>query len=73
MDFSEALKAIKMGSMVSRLGWDGRNQWLAINLVSNNDPMTSSYIYIKTTEGRLVPWTPTQEDMLADDWMVKVK
>ncbi len=28
------------------------------------------YIVKKTINGKLIPWTPTQEDMLAEDWYI---
>lgn len=33
-------------------------------------PQLSPYIAIKTADGKLVPWTPSQSDQLADDWRI---
>ena len=32
--------------------------------------MTLSYIYMKTVDDDLVPWTASQTDMLSDDWQI---
>jgi len=70
MDFSEALKALKMGNRLSRHGWNGRHMWLGLQLPDENSKMTLPYIYMKTAHDGLVPWLASQTDLLAEDWFV---
>lgn len=35
-----------------------------------NEPIFADAIYLKNTRDELVPWTPSQGDQLADDWMI---
>ena len=65
MSFGEALKLLKMGSKVARLGWQGRKACLSLKVKDENN---LSYIELRTARGNAVPWTPTYEDLLADDW-----
>ena len=70
MNFGEALEHLKMGSKVSRTGWNGPNQHLKLQKPDANSKMTLPYIYISTVQGHLVPWLASQTDMLAVDWVV---
>ena len=67
-DFGEALKELKAGHKVTRGGWNGPGQYLELQVPDENSKMTLPYIYISTVKGDLVPWLPSQTDMLADDW-----
>lgn len=67
-DFSAALCALKRGRKVSRDGWNGKGQYIEMQKPDINSKMTKPYLYIKTVDGSLVPWTPSQVDMFADDW-----
>lgn len=59
LTFSEALELLKNGCKVQRKGW--KDEWIQI---------APPYIYIKTCENKLFPWTPHQMDILADDWII---
>lgn len=66
MDFGSALKALKSGQRVMRSNWNGKGQFLQLEL-----PETISrlpYIEMSTVQGNLVPWLASQTDMLAEDW-----
>lgn len=67
-DFGEALTLLKGGKSVARTGWVAGGQMLAMELPCADSKMGLPYIYIQTSHGKLVPWTPGQQDMLADDW-----
>ena len=77
-DFSYALRFLKDGFMLTRAGWNGKNQYLvAIDPernawigVADDDLTPLPYIAIKTVDDCLVPWTASQTDLLAEDWMV---
>jgi hypothetical protein len=70
MDFSEALRLVKAGEALSRAGWNGRGQYLELQVPDIGSKMTLPYIYMRTVEGDLVPWLASQTDLLAVDWMV---
>lgn len=69
MDFGEAIRDLKAGGSVERMGWNGRGMHLALQVPDANSKMTLPYIYIKTVQGDLIPWLASQADMLADDWI----
>lgn len=70
MDFGQALAAMWNYNRVSRAGWNGKDQWLAIQRPDNLSKMTLPYIYIRTVQGDLVPWLVSQTDLLSEDWGV---
>ena len=78
MNFGQALDALKLGSKVSREGWNGKGLWLELQRPDANSKMTLPYIYInypadaKTTPGARVPWLASQTDMLAEDWTINL-
>lgn len=71
-DFSSALLVLKMGQRVERAGWNGKGMWLV--LVNAWQPVdlvmgeAVPFIAMKTADGKLVPWSPSQTDVLANDW-----
>lgn len=68
MDFSRALKQIKLGRRVRRSGWNGKGMWIMLQTPAPSGGMTLPYIYMRTVQGDLVPWLASQTDILADDW-----
>jgi hypothetical protein len=68
MPFEEALKHIKNGQRVARSGWNGKGMWAALQTPDPLSKMTLPYIYMKAANGGYAPWTPTQCDILAEDW-----
>lgn len=70
-DFGTALRALQDGESVYRLGWNGPNQFLTLQVPDENSKMTLPYIYITTVLGDKVPWLASQTDLLSDDWSVK--
>lgn len=80
-DFGFALKMLRDGKRVGRMGWNGKGMFLLlIEPYSNNQyTLTESsqivgtllpYIAMKTADNGLVPWLASQTDMLANDWVV---
>jgi len=78
MNFGYALSELKKGSFVCRKGWNGKGLWLTLQVPDQHSKMTLPYIYLNypkdaaNTPGARVPWTPSQTDLLADDWEVVV-
>lgn len=71
-DFSEALKLLKRGRRVARSGWNGKSMW--VQLVRDQPGPTGSpfqsraFLEMKDSSDCLVPWVPSQTDLLAVDW-----
>lgn len=79
MDFGGALKALKEGKRVSRIGWNGKGMWLKLQKPDANSLMTHPYIYIEYPKnpehhmypnGSRIPWLASQSDALAEDWFI---
>lgn len=71
MDFSIALDELKDGRWIAREGWNGLGMHL--NILDPDpqiDIVTQPYIAITAVDGSIVPWTASQTDLLATDWMV---
>lgn len=69
-EFGWALWQLRMGKKVCREGWNGKGQWLKLQVPDANSKMTLPYIYISAVGGNLVPWLASQTDVLAFDWMI---
>ncbi len=63
-----AIIRLKEGKRVCREGWNGKNQYLELQVPDENSKMTLPYVYICTVQGDLVPWICSQTDLLATDW-----
>jgi hypothetical protein len=76
MNFGQALNSVKIGSKISREGWNGKGLWIELQIPDANSKMTLPYLYInypsdsKNTPGARVPWLASQTDILADDWNI---
>lgn len=68
--FGEAIERLKAGDKVTRAGWNGKDQFLELQLPDKNSKMTLPYVYISTVQGDLVPWLASQTDILSEDWQV---
>ena len=81
MNFGQALEALKLGSKVSRAGWNGKSMWL--KLIPRDDWTVEAkheadvigliglpWIGMKTADDCFVPWLASQTDILAEDWMI---
>lgn len=70
MDIGEAKTAMENGERVARKGWNGKDMYLLIQVPDANSKMTLPYVYMKTAQDNLVPWSCNQTDFLAEDWFV---
>ncbi len=68
MDFGAALNWLKEGNRLARDGWNGKGMWIALQRPDENSKMSLPYLYMKTVDGKLVPWLASQTDILAEDW-----
>ena len=74
MDFGGAIHCMIGGGSVYREQWSG-GQFLMLQKTDDHSKMTEPYIYKQQGEmdgGKKVPWVPSHEDMLADDWVAGV-
>lgn len=68
MNFSLALTHVKNGESIHRAGWNGKDQFVNLQTPDANSKMGLPYLYIRTVDGKFVPWLASQTDILADDW-----
>lgn len=83
VSFSKALKACKDGKRIQRKGWNGKGMFVyyvggdsypaktkaAKNTFKDNVPYLP-YLALKTADDNVVPWTISQTDALAEDWVI---
>jgi Protein of unknown function (DUF2829) len=67
-DIGWAVKQLFNGDRVRRSGWNGKGMFLELQQPDAHSKMTLPYVYMSTVDGRLVPWTCSQTDLLAADW-----
>lgn len=70
LDFGGTLLMLKAGQKATRKGWNGKGQYIALQVPDANSANTLPYIYIITVDGKRVPWLASQTDMLAEDWIL---
>jgi alkanesulfonate monooxygenase SsuD/methylene tetrahydromethanopterin reductase-like flavin-dependent oxidoreductase (luciferase family) len=68
MNFGEALNFLKADFKVSRALWNGKGQYLKLQVPDKYSKMQKPYIYIRPVDGEYVPWVASQTDILANDW-----
>lgn len=69
-DIGWAVKQLQNGKKVEREGWNGKGQYLKLQVPDVNSKMSLPYVYIVTVQGKLVPWLASQTDLLAIDWKI---
>lgn len=62
MDFSRALKNFKLGKKLKRQGKD-----YTISLITSS---SRKCFKMETADGRIIPYSMTTEDILAEDWFL---
>ena len=82
LSFGQAIEAMKAGKRCSRVGWNGKNQYieLATNISykdahgdvinANHDDIGNHAIAFVGTSGVQLGWLASQSDMLAEDWQI---
>lgn len=70
MDFSEALRRLKQGSQVARMGWNGKGLLVEAQFPDEHSKMGNPYLFIdaRALGGERNPWVPSQTDLFATDW-----
>lgn len=82
--FGFALQQLKAGEKMTRLGWNGRGMFIFLvpgsTFEVSRAPLLGIYpegteinyhphIDMKTADGTVVPWSASQSDLLAEDWV----
>ena len=85
LNFGDAVRLLKEGAKVARIGWNGKGMFLFLvpgsTFKVNRPPLLGIYpegtetnylphIDMKTADGKIVPWLASQTDVLAEDWVV---
>ena len=70
MDIGTAIIQMRKGNRVTRAGWNGPDQWIALQEPDGNSKMRKPYMYISPVDGEFVPWLASQTDILAHDWIL---
>lgn len=80
-NFGTALEGIKQGKKAKRIGWNGKDQYIAIGTnVSfktkdgkeynvDHQTMGNQCIIFFGSQGVQAGWLASQSDMLSDDWI----
>lgn len=80
--FGEAVEYLKRGYKVTRKGWNGKGMYLFKSPKMGcqmyekytgkeiND--LQEFIVMKTVDDTLVPWLPSQTDVLTEDWIFAI-
>ena len=68
-----AVRQMKAGKNVTRIGWNGKGQYLGLQVPDEHSANTLAYVYIITVYGARVPWICSQTDLLAGDWQIHEK
>lgn len=84
MDFGYALKVLKDGGKVERLGWNGSGMFVYLvpagsypvrmekikGIFADDLVPYRAYLALKTAQGDVATWAPSTSDALAEDWQV---
>ncbi len=85
LSFSHAIQAVQKGEKVTRLGWNGKNMFIFLVPSSTFEvsrlPLLgifekgtkvyyNSHIDMKTDDGEICVWSPSQIDMASNDWRI---
>lgn len=67
MDFAEALKCLFDDALMSRMGWIEEDSFIRIR---EGDEERQPYLEFMGEDGMWSPWTPTNIDILSEDWFI---
>ena len=65
MTFEATLKLVKCGVRAKRSKWISKK--IALN---KHDDYLEPFLYMEGPGGKITPWTPSQNDLLAEDWEI---
>lgn len=74
MNFGAALDLLRNDTRVRRAAWSSPDMWIArheqtlLALSEHLDGVVQPYLLMHRFDGSFMPWTPSQVDLLAEDW-----
>lgn len=68
MDFGDALFLMRSGDKVTREGWNAPGQFTFVQHPTADSVIRRPFLCLSPVDGELVPWVPTQSDLLTEDW-----
>jgi hypothetical protein len=68
-DFSVALSKIRSGRLVMRAAWAGSGLTLGVVAPPDGESNVMPFVAVRSPEGMLMPWQPSQQEMFAGDWI----
>jgi hypothetical protein len=69
MTFSDALKELKKGKLISRKSWTGE-YWLSLSKSAPTKRINFFSVGEKVTDNPSDEWTAYHDDILAEDWII---
>lgn len=77
--FSVALDGLLSGEKWRRAGWNGNGQFVRlfraysdaqfkVSEIEPTDGTLMDHLVLKNTSNQLIPWVPSQGDLMAEDW-----
>lgn len=66
MDFSDALRLIRSGGIVTRPQWGGLT--LGVMAPPAESGITP-FLAVRATNGSIMPWSPNHQELLTTDWV----
>lgn len=70
--FEKSLHLMKKGYNLKRLSWRGKKTNVFLHLPSKEEVCNVPFLCVSTSIGTTGPWTPTQCDMNAKDWVIAI-
>jgi len=81
--FGEAIENLRAGKTLTRIGWNASDMWLYYVPTAKYKTMTDAakeafgdtvsyreYLALKTAQGDVATWSPSNTDVFATDWVV---
>ena len=74
-----AVKQLWDGKKLKRLGWNGKDMWVALQIPDEHSMNTEPYVYLERFGNGVpldknkryrIPWLCSQSDLLAKDWEI---
>lgn len=75
LNFSDALELLKQGKKLQRKGWNGKDMYVVkVDTHKMHDEEREydmeDYLVIIKSESIINPWSVTNSDLLAEDWVL---
>ena len=68
--FGHVLDAVGKGAKACRREWPEEILFIQVRAPVPSGLVTKPWLMVHDVHGDVYPWTPTQEDLLAQDWQI---